>query len=147
MLTKNERKGTVEYIIDKVIEKGTLVNNTGTIKKYEAHLLYCSLGILKPANKKYSAVVEIAESFGKPDFKPESWQDESFDGVRTLYRGGTNGLNRVVLQGLYYPEADGRVLPPSERLQRSVNHDDERKLAPEDIDRFDAFLSYARREL
>ena len=94
-----------------------------------------------------SPTVEITENFGDPKFQPRDWQDRSFDGVRTLYRGGYDGLDEVALQGVYFPRADGRAVLPAELLLRSKDLTDGRGLTAQDKERYDAFLKYALVEL
>jgi hypothetical protein len=140
-----ERKGTVDYIVAKVMEKGRITFDAGTIRRYELGLPYCSFTI--QTHQSISPIIEIAENFGDPKFIPRSWQDRIFDGVRILYRGGDDGLDEVALQGIYHPDVEGKVLLPAESLMRFKESTDGRQLTREDTERFDAFLKYARREL
>ncbi len=147
MLTNEERMKTVDYVVAKVLEKGKLASDTGIVRRYEFGLSYCSLSVLRVHHEDLEPIVEIAENFGNPEFRPGEWQDQSFQGIRTLYRGGRDGLNEVALQGIYVPDAKGKVLLPAESLRRSKELTDRRKLTQQDLERFDAFLKYAQREL
>jgi hypothetical protein len=147
MLTNKERRETVDYIVSKVAEKGKLVLDSGAYRRYELGLVYCSLFILKTHQETLEPVVEIAENFGNPEFRPETWQDKSFDGLRTLYRGGRGGLDEVALQGINVPDAYGKVLSAAESLRRSKELNYGRNLTNQDLERFDAFLKYAQNEL
>ncbi len=147
MLAPEERRETVDYVVAKVTEKGRLALDSGAVQRYEYSLPYCSLTVFSMRQRDFDPVVEIAENFGDPLFQPEGWQERSFDGLRTIYRGGSNGLDEVALQGIYAPNANGDMLPPAESLRRSRRLTDGRHLIRQDQERFDAFLKYAQREL
>ena len=147
MLSVEERKETVDYVVAKVTEKGRLALDSGAVQRYECSLSYCSLTVFRMRQREFEPVVEIVENFGDPLFQPEGWQERSFDGVRTIYRGGSNGLDEVALQGIYAPNASGDMLFPAESLRRSRRLTDGRHLICQDLERYDAFLKYAEREL
>jgi hypothetical protein len=146
MLSDEDRKQTVDYVVSKVMEKGVLASNSKSVKRYNFGLPFCSLSVIGSFQPSMIPYIEIAENFGDPAFVPTNWLDTAFDGIRTLYRGGRDGLDQIVLQGIYAPDADGAILLPAEKLLRS-NELADRKVTVQDISRFDAFLQYAKKEL
>jgi len=148
MLTTEERKKTVDFIVEKVAERGKLTFETEISRTYELGLPYCTLKVrqmLLPPE--CTPVIDIAENFGNPNFEPANWQDLLFDGVRLLYKGGYDGVEEVALQGIQLPLSTGKTIPPAESLRRFKDSMDGRSLTRQDMERYDAFLNYARREL
>ncbi len=98
--------------------------------------------------KNFFPVIEFIDPFAEPKYNISSnWQDQSFDEVRTLYRGGHEGLVEIVAQGIYHSDFEGKALMPAESLLRSRAFNDERKLSLRDSYKFDNFLKYAQQEL
>lgn len=150
MITTEERTNTIDYIVAKITTTKNIVSDMGTIKRYKLDLPYCSLGILMLSHQdglSIEPIVEIVEHFGDSNFQAIMEGDMKFDGVRTKYKGGMDGLDEVSLQGIYIPNAKGESVLPAESLQRSKDFTDVRGLTLSDVERFDRWLQYARREL
>jgi len=144
MLCREERRETVDSVVAKVVEKGKLVD--APVRTYELCLPYCSLRILNPDQEGLEPVVEIAENFGDPNFQPEDGRYKAFTGVRTIYRGGSDGLHEVALQGISIRHY-GSTSPPAECLRRSKDSTDGIQFTIQDAEKFDILLQYANQEL
>lgn len=144
MLTTEERKKAIDYIVTKAAALGKKAFDNNLVQVYDVALPHCTVtATIRPDC--FGTSVDIAENYGDARYADQGPRE--FAGIRTIYSGKSEGLEAVSLQGIQRPNADGTVLPMAERALRFKGSTDGRHLTAQDQERYDAFLSYARREL
>jgi len=142
VMTREERRETVDYVARKVIAKGDLIHDS-RIRVYEMGFFYCTPQVIVLKQKADGPKgLALLENFHDSNSNPTGLDFMKSD-IRTLYLGSYHGLDEIAL---HVPSKDCSFNDRSRVILASRIHPllKKRGLLRKDHERYDAMLQYAK---